>query len=457
MFPSFLSRFVRVAALLALGCGAGWANAFGADEAGNLHEPEIHRAAIVRIGPDSADDTEAPGLARKTAAPDETCRTQKALRLANPDKALRRKGIAQGKPEPAWASATRRPGSAERIDPEIAPPDETGKELYRNACATCHGADGRGAPAALLGFSIPLPDFTDCNFATREPDADWLAVAHQGGPVRGFAREMPAFGDALTTGQLQKILGYIRTLCPDQDWPRGELNTPRALVTEKAFPEDEAVWTTAIDIDAESAVVHEMLYEKRFGARNQFEVVVPFGFQEHRQGGQLGDVALGLKRVMLQSLSHGSILSLGGEVILPTGHKNKGIGKGLTRIEPFVSFGQILPADAFVQFQGGFDIPLNREASKDEAFFRGVAGKSFTQGDWGRTWSPMLEVLGTRSLGPEGVLHWDIVPQAQISLNQRQHVMLNAGLRMPVNRNDRMQLMIYLLWEWFDGGFFEGW
>ena len=425
---SYLRRSAHAVALLVLWCGMGLTDAFGA------YEPESrHISAIVHAG-----DPVDPDDVRHAGAPPATCRVQIKPGPNHTYKALQRNGAEQIRPEPARTN-------------------DTGEELYKKACATCHGADGRGAPAALLGFDIPLPDFTDCNFATREPDADWLAVAHQGGPVRGFAREMPAFGDALTQDELQKILDHIRTLCPDDAWPRGELNAPRPLVTEKAFPEDEAVWTTAIDIDAESAVIHEMLYEKRFGARNQFEVVVPFGFQEHKQGGQLGDVALGLKRVMLQSLSHGSILSLGGEVILPTGHKNTGIGKGLTRIEPFASFGQILPADAFVQFQGGFDIPLDRNAAMDKAFFRAVAGKSFTQGDWGRTWSPMLEVLGTRSLGSEGVLHWDIVPQAQISLNQRQHVMLNIGLRIPVNHYPAPQFIVYLLWEWFDGGFFEGW
>ncbi len=390
MSPSCLLRFGCALTLLMLGCGMGWADAFGADG--------------------SAISREAP--------------------------------VAQGAPNGPW----------------LAPPDETGKKLYRNACATCHGADGRGAPEALLGFGVPLPDFTDCNFATREPDADWIAVAHQGGPVRGFAREMPAFGDALTQNELQKILGYIRTLCPNDDWPRGELNTPRALVTEKAFPEDEVVLTTTADIEtAHTVVVHELVYEKRFGARNQFEVVMPFGFGKHTNGGVLGDVALGLKRVVLHKIDRGNILSLGGEVILPTGYENADFGKGATRLEPFVSFGQMLPGDAFLQFQGGLEISLNRDAIEDEAFLRSVAGKSFTQGDWGRTWSPMLEVLGARTLGLEGSLHWDIAPQVQIALNQRQHVMLNAGLRMPVRRDERMQFMVYLLWEWFDGGFFEGW
>ena len=426
---SYLRRSGHALALLVLWCSMGSTNAFGS------YEPESrHVSVIVHAG--------------NPAGPDD-------VRRAGTSPASCRENM---KPGPARTNETlQRGGGVEQINPGPRRTNETGKELYRKACATCHGADGKGAPATLLGFDIPLPDFTDCSFATREPDADWLAVAHQGGPIRGFAREMPAFGDALTQDELQKILGYIRTLCPEDEWPRGELNTPRALVTEKAFPEDEAVLTTTMDIETERAVIHELVYEKRFGARNQFEVVVPFGFREHMQGGQLGDVALGLKRVVFQRLSHGSILSLGGEVILPTGHKNTGIGKGITRIEPFASFGQVLAADAFLQFQGGFEIPLDRNATENEAFFRGVAGKSFTQGDWGRTWSPMLEVLGTRSLGSEGVLHWDIVPQAQITLNQRQHVVLNIGLRMPVNHDRSARFMIYLLWEWFDGGFFEGW
>jgi hypothetical protein len=38
----------------------------------------------------------------------------------------------------------------------------------------------------------------------------------------------------------------VRTFCASDAWPRGELNLPRALVTEKAFPEDEAVLTTSV-------------------------------------------------------------------------------------------------------------------------------------------------------------------------------------------------------------------
>src|SRR5690606_8005672 len=106
---------------------------------------------------------------------------------------------------------------------------------------------GRGAPPSLIGFDTPLPDFTDCAFSTVEPDTDWMAVSHDGGPARAFDRRMPAFGDALTDAEIQQSLDYARRFCTNPAWPRGELNVPRALVTEKAFPENEAVLTTTVN------------------------------------------------------------------------------------------------------------------------------------------------------------------------------------------------------------------
>ena len=37
----------------------------------------------------------------------------------------------------------------------------TDAELYSHACAACHGDDGRGRPREEVGFSTPLPDFTE--------------------------------------------------------------------------------------------------------------------------------------------------------------------------------------------------------------------------------------------------------------------------------------------------------
>lgn len=208
-------------------------------------------------------------------------------------------------------------------------------------------------------------------------------------------------------------MDYIRSTCPSDDWPRGDLNLPQPLVTEKAYPEDEAVLTTSVDAENEGAVMNEVVYETRFGARNQLEVVVPFGFRERadgsRSGGHLGDVAIGAKRAVYHSLEKGSIFSLTGEILLPTGAEEQGFGAGTTVFEPLASYGQILPTGGFFHVQGGAEIPLTR--SNQEAFFRGALGNSFASGRWGRTWSPTVELLGSRDLESGVTTHWDLAPQ----------------------------------------------
>jgi mono/diheme cytochrome c family protein len=343
--------------------------------------------------------------------------------------------------------------------PSAPPGERSGQDVYRAACAACHGADGKGMPQSQVGFDLPLPDFSDCSFATVEPSADWFAVAHDGGPVRAFDRRMPAFGEALPERDLEAAVAYLHEFCTDTAWPRGELNLPRPLVTEKAYPENEAVLTTTVATSGEGSVENEFLYEHRLGARSQYEVVVPIVMaepegQSWRRG--LGDVAVALKSAVFHSLETGNIFTVGGELIFPTGKENEGLGKGATVFEPFVAFGQILPSDGFLQLHGGMEIPT--EGDK-EAFWRAALGKSFVEGRFGRTWSPMVEVLGAREIADGHEVEWDVVPQMQVTLNTRQHIMLNAGVRIPVNERDgrSTQAIVYLLWDWFDGGLFDGW
>lgn len=345
------------------------------------------------------------------------------------------------------------------LDAQEARSDE---QLYRAACAACHAADGRGAPQAAVGFDIPLPDFTDCSFATREPDADWFAIAHHGGPVRAFDRMMPAFGEALTPDEIQRSIDYIRGFCPEPAWPRGELNLPRPLVTEKAYPEDEAVVTATIDTAAASAITHQFLYEKRLGARSQYEVLVPFALRQSGAGAWergLGDLALALKHVVAHSLARGSILSVTGEVVLPTGKETQGLGRGVTVFEPFVTFGQLLPSNSFLHLQAGAELPTDRTKAGREAFWRAAIGRTWEQGRFGRAWSPMVEILGARELESGERAQWDIVPEVQVTISKRQHIMVAGGVRLPLtDRTVRdAQVIAYFLWDWFDGGLRDGW
>lgn len=342
-------------------------------------------------------------------------------------------------------------------------PEQQPAAIYARACASCHGDDGTGQPRHVRGFATPPPDFTDCGFATREPDGDWAAVVRHGGPVRAFDRMMPAFDDALTDAEIARALEHVRARCRGRrQWPRGELNLPRALVTTKAFPEDEVVLSTAVDARAGSAVMSELIVEKRIGSRGQIELVVPFGAlesEEHGWSGGLGDVGLATKWAVLHSHRSGSILSLALELLLPTGREERGLGSGATVLEPFVAYGQLLPANGFVQLQGGAGISTEPDTAPHELFWRGVAGVSLAAAGDGRVWSPMIGVLGARELEQGARVHWDLVPQLQVTLSTRQHVRLAAGARIPVDGLDgrSTRVVAYLLWDWFDGGLLEGW
>ena len=345
-------------------------------------------------------------------------------------------------------------------------------ELYASACAACHGDDGQGRAPADVGFSTPLPDFSDCAFASREPDPDWYAVIHQGGPVRAFDRMMPAFGAALTTLEIDAILRHVRTFCTDDRWPRGEFNVPRPLFTEKAYPEDEIVVTTTVDPRGPGAVEGEYLYERRVGPTGMWELALPLGVRgvQDATGAArgpapdvtrdlgLGDVSLGYKQTVHHDLNRGSIFSVGAEAVLARVRDSGFLGGRATIFEPFAAYAQLLPGDAFVQAQVLAEVAASDDAHH-AAELRVTLGRTWTRGEFGRAWTPMVEVLVERELTAGSSPRVDLVPQVQVSLNPRQHVLLNAGVRFPAGRADGRgaRLVVYLLWDWFDGGFLDGW
>jgi hypothetical protein len=318
-----------------------------------------------------------------------------------------------------------------------------------------------------LGFDDPLPDFTDASFASREPDWDWVGVATEGGPSRGFSEMMPAFGGVLGVAELEGVVGYIKGFGEDRDWPRGELNLPRPLVTGKAFPEDEAVLTAQIDTEGPGRVANFLTYERRFGPRNQWEVVVPFGWlgvpsetdpaSREQWSSAVGDVRFSLKRAFHHDRD--SVVSVAGEIFLPTGDDERGFGRGTAVFEPYLAWGQLLPAGFFLQTQAGVELTFDKDKADNEGLFRAALGWTGQSGMFGRSWSPMVEVLVGRDLVAGEPYIFDLVPQMQVTLNKRQHVRFNVGVRTPLNRRDERttQVIFYVLWDWFDGMLLEGW
>lgn len=338
----------------------------------------------------------------------------------------------------------------------------TGEEIYRGGCMGCHGPDGKGQPPSVLGFDPPssFPDFSDCSTGSAENDYIWLAVVHQGGRVRAESHIMPAFADILSDDEINRVVQYLHSLCTESGWPRGNLNFPRAFSTEKAFPENEVVFTMNAVSSHSRSVENRVDYEHRIGKHAQYELGVPFVVQQgetEQWSHGLGDVNAAIKYAFYDNNASGTIAAAGGEVTLPTGKEAEGLGGGVTILETFAMFDQALPRDSFVQLHVGFERPTDHDIAPNSTYLRTAIGKTFKQGEWGRIWTPMVEFLASKDTG--ATTEWDVAPQMQVSLSTFQHILLSVGYQMPVNERDTRgnTFRVYFLWDWFDGPLFSMW
>ncbi|MEO6816705.1 MAG: c-type cytochrome [Edaphobacter sp.] len=356
--------------------------------------------------------------------------------------------------------------SAQTIHYAHRPDPHKGEVVYKGGCIACHGADGKGAPMADTVFKRPdtWPDFTDCAGTTPEPNGNWKAAIVHGGPSRGLSQIMPAFGDLLTDDQINDVMAYMRHFCKNTHHdPLGELNLPRALVTEKAFPENEVVVSTAASASGAPSWTTDVIDERTIvDARTQLETDVPVNYadQNHNWTEGLGDITLGVKREMFSSLRAGSILSLQGGFLLPTGDSKRGFGAGTAQFEPFAAFDQLFRNNTFIQTELGADLPFDSSVTSRSMFFRTAIGQAIAPDHMlGRLYSPMVEFLADRSFKPGAATDWDVLPEMQVTVSRRQHVRVGVGVREPfTNTSGRTpQVLFYVLWDHADGKIWDGW
>ena len=343
------------------------------------------------------------------------------------------------------------------------PSVQNGRNIYNNGCIACHGSTGKGAPQSSTEFKRPgtFPDFTRCDQTTPEPDSAWKAVITHGGPYQGFSTIMPAFGQLLSSDQIDDVVAYLRGFCTEGHWPRGELNLPLALGTEKAFPENELVITASANASGAPGYTTHFIHEQIISRRDQIEIDAPWDLQDqnHDYASHVGDMTFGLKHVMFSSLRTGSIFSLQGGILPPTGSSKLG-GNGTTVFEPFAAFDQLFPTNTWVQFQMGADLPRHPHITPQSLFWNTAIGQTLSRDHrLGRQWSPMVEFLATRDLVDGAKTDWDVMPEMQVTLSPRQHIRADIGLREPftdtAGRTPHVQF--YILWDWADGKFWEGW
>lgn len=90
---------------------------------------------------------------------------------------------------------------------------ETGASLYKNFCASCHGASGKGDAPAAAAFNPKPRDMTDCKVMTAESDETFFKIIKDGSKSVGRSSAMPGFGGALKDPQIQELVTHIRSFC----------------------------------------------------------------------------------------------------------------------------------------------------------------------------------------------------------------------------------------------------
>lgn len=318
------------------------------------------------------------------------------------------------------------------------------KELWTATCAKCHAEDGTGNLPTPTVKNHPL-DLTNCAVATAEPDADWELVTARGGPAAGLSSEMPGFGDAFSEEQIRGLVRYARGFCNEPRWPIGNLNLPRALFTEKAFPENEFLIIPVVSHSDDEPVKlrFRTLYERRIGRRTHAEIGVPIsssGGAGDRSTG-LGDIAIAAKQVLYTD-NVSRILTAGMEVVFPTGSERRGLGSGTTVFEPYLAAGAIL-GELILQTQFKMEFPAREPWGDREVVYNVYAGHSLSP-------APGAVTLGLELNGVEKELA--LTPQVRVPLTRTGALAVGAGVRMPVvNRSSQAtQFAGYLLWEYLD-------
>jgi cytochrome c6 len=84
-----------------------------------------------------------------------------------------------------------------------ATPQDKSASLYKQKCAACHGADGKGDTAA--GKSMKVRSFSDPE-VVKQTDDELAAAVDKG------KNKMPAYGKSLKAEEIKGLVAYIRSL-----------------------------------------------------------------------------------------------------------------------------------------------------------------------------------------------------------------------------------------------------
>ncbi len=333
-----------------------------------------------------------------------------------------------------------------------------GADIYATHCASCHGPDGRPAPESPMVKSLGIlpANFSDKLFNSREPESDWKIVITEGGPALGFSNMMPAFGGVLSEPEIDAVLAHVKTvLAGEHDYPDGRLNLFLPVRTKKAFPEDEWVWKQRYTgQDGNDAWKNTLEYEFRIGQRGQG--IVEVTHEVEGDNSEFGHLEPGFKYVLAHDKQAGFILTAATQIGVPLNDDAH------WEFLPYLAVGKVLSDD--FTFQGSGRLKLDLEDSdRGSGEFAGIV--HWTHTNVPRNVFPGLELVAEvpfdRGSGDArtAAVQFAVLPQMRIGLNKRGNIALNVGVEVPINDTDRYDWRgyVYFIWDFADGGLFEGW
>jgi hypothetical protein len=326
------------------------------------------------------------------------------------------------------------------VGAQVAAQPTTIPEMWSAWCARCHAEGGSGTIDDPTVTVEPM-DFTDCKVTTPEPDADWERAIAKGGPGVGLSPQMPAFEDSLTASQISAFVSHIRGFCKERGWPNGNMNFPRPIITEKAYPENEFLILPAISHEKDIELVG--IYERRLGKRTMYEVAVPIvSAPGVTRATGIGDLEIALQHTIFAGAAKPHIVSLGIEAVVPSGNDERGLGHGTAIFEPFVSAGAMV-RDWYFQGQVKIELPVDRSTADRAFVYNAYVGRD--TGMAPNTWTLGVELNGEND-------EISLTPQVRKGLTGTGALAASVGAMVPLNQREErgVRWVGYLLWEYLE-------
>jgi high-affinity iron transporter len=87
------------------------------------------------------------------------------------------------------------------------------RETFIELCSICHGTGGKGDGPSAAGLNPRPADFTNCATMQGQSDATLFTIIKRGGQGAQRSAVMPAWGEALSDGQIRDLVALVRGFC----------------------------------------------------------------------------------------------------------------------------------------------------------------------------------------------------------------------------------------------------